>query len=579
MADASSAGVPLTPAMAESLGRLPDCALSSYIRLVLTGEEVACEKLKMTCRILVRWLLDEGGPWHFDIAAAERPVKFIETFCCYPSGKLGQPFKLELYEKAWIQAIFGFVDDDGFRRVHEVLIDVARKNGKTSLISGIEAYMAVADREGAPQVYNAANSLDQARLGYDAFKRIVAQSPQLKRLFHNSTDRIKVSGNMGYVKPLPAKPKSLDGFDVHLGILDEIHAATDGAVWELLRQGTAARNQPLIVMITTNGFVRNGFFDDRYGYAVRWLNGEVADDNFLCFIYELDDRDEWDREECWKKSNPGLGTVKKLSYLREQVARAKQDPVYRPTVMTKDFNLPENASVAWLRFDEAVNPAPLDMEMVRHGYGICGFDASDTIDLTAAQMLVMRPGDERLYERSMYWLPEDVLSESLEAGMHSDRDGAPYAQWVARGLMRTVPGNKIDKLVIVDWLKELRDEEDLWTYAVFFDPWHVDDHTRRELELLVGKARVFPVRQGVQTLSQPMYQLKSDYGRHRIVDGGNPVNGFCRMNVQVKLDVNRNLQPDKRGNDSRNRIDGFMAELMAYIGACNLADELVNINS
>ena len=235
--------------------------------------------------------------------------------------------------------------------------------------------------------------------------------------------------------------------------------------------------------------------------------------------------------------------------------------------------------MAWLRFDEAVNPAPLDMEMVRHGYGVCGFDASDTIDLTAAQMLVMRPGDERLYERSMYWLPEDVLSESLEAGMRSDRDGAPYAQWVARGLMRTVPGNKIDKLVIVDWLKELRDEEDLWTYAVFFDPWHVDDHTRRELELLVGKARVFPVRQGVQTLSQPMYQLKSDYGKHRIVDGGNPVNGFCRMNVQVKLDVNRNLQPDKRGNDSRNRIDGFMAELMAYIGACNLADELVNINS
>ena len=541
-------------------------ALEEYCESVLSGETVACEKLKKTCTRLLEWMGAESGPWRYDPAKADRATEFIERFCCYPSGKMGRPFKLEAYERAWTQAVFGFVDAAGLRRVRELFIDVARKNGKTSWVSAIVAYMGVADGEGAPQLYNAANSYDQARLGYDAFKRIVAQSPQLRRVYHSSTDRVTIPLNMGYVKALSASPKSLDGFDVHLGVIDEIHAATDGAVWELLKQGTGAREQPLIITITTNGFVRNGFFDERYGFAREWLDGTATDDGYLCFIYELDDRDEWDRPECWAKANPGLGTVKRPEYLRAQVERAKQDPVYRPTVMTKDFNVPENASVAWLRFDEAVNPAPLPPEHMRHTYGVCGFDASDTVDLTAAQMLVMRPGDPHVYERSMYWIPEDVLAESLEGGQRHDRDGAPYSLWVSRGLMRAVPGNKVDKRVLIDWLIELRDEEDLYTYAVFFDPWHMDDATRRDLEMLVGKSRVQPVRQGALTLSQPMTQLKADYGKRLIVDGNNPVNQWSRMNVAVKMDVNRNIQPDKRGNDPRHRIDGFAAELDAYIG-------------
>lgn len=550
--------------------------LEKYCTYITEGRIRACNKVKKVCQRLLNDI-NNPGKWHFDVAKANRAVDFIEGFCCIPSGKLGAPFKLELYEAAWVQAIFGFVDEDGLRRYQEVLIVVGRKNGKTSLSSAIELYMLVADGEGSPQVYNVANSQEQANLGFTAAKKMVQMSSKLAKKVRKRDGDLFCDMTMGFIKALASNTGAMDGLDVHCAVIDELAAMKDRDLYDLIKQAMAARDQPLLLTITTNGFVRNGIFDSQYEYAEGWLDGKISDERFLALIYELDGREEWKEEANWVKPNPGLGTVKKREFLRNGVNKAKQDPSYLPTLLTKDFNVPENSAASWLSFQEAVNTEEVDLKSMGFRYGIVGFDAADSIDLTSARLLLMRSGDDRIYGLSMHWIPEDVIRKDMESGSRKERDGVPYQQWIKRGLIRTVPGNKVDKRCLTDWLAEVEQELGIYVYAIGYDPWHIDVPTLHEYELFVGKERCLPVRQGPKTLSQPMKQLKVDYGTNRIVDNHNPVNEWARMNVAIRTDVNGNIQPEKSRNDPRNRIDPFMAELDAYVALYHFYDEYMQM--
>lgn len=547
--------------------------VEKYLEAIQKGKITASRKMRKLADIMLPQIRDGYKCWRFDIEAANRPIHFIENYCYIPSGKLHKPFKLELFQKAMIQLAFGFIDENGYRRFQEVLCIIGRKNGKSSLLAALELYMLIADKEGAPQVYNVANSEDQAKLAYNAAIRILRQSKPIQRYAHKRAEDVYCAKNLGYMKPLTSQTRNLDGLDVHFAVIDELSAILNRDLYDLVKQGMSAREQPMLYIITTNGFVRGGIFDNQYEYASRWLDGEVEDDRFIAFIYELDDRDEWVNESAWFKANPGLGTIKKLEYLRNQVNKALQDPSFRPTVLTKEFNLPENQASAWLDFTEAVNEETFDPKAMGFRYGICGFDAADTIDLTCAQMLMMRPNDDKIYEMSMYWIPEDAIVKASESGDRKGRDNVPYEAWIARGLLRTVPGNKVDKRVVIEWLEELKSDYDIWPFAIGFDPWHIDDATRRDMESFVGKERSIPVRQGAVTLSQPMKQIRADYAANRIVDNHNPINEWCRMNVTIKADVNGNIQPYKKENNPSNRIDGFAAELDAYTTLHNLMNE------
>lgn len=534
---------------------------------VLDGSIVAGNKLKQFAEKILPRIREGYKRWHYDPAKATRVVEFIESFCYIPTGKLGQPFVLEPYERMIIEVIFGFVDEDGLRQITYALIEWARKNGKTSLAAAIELYLLLADNEGAPQIYNAATSKSQASLAYGAVWRMARQSPKLRKWLRKGTvverseSGVICDSNMGYVIPLSKQSDHLDGLDVHGAILDEMAAMEDRSTYDLVRQGMSARTQPLMIAITTQGFVRDNIWDHERDYAIRWLNGEIEDDRFLGILYEQDDRSEiWD-ESKWLKSNPGLGVVKSIEQLRTQVVKAKNEPTYLPTLLTKDFNLPANQATAFFTFEEAVNEEQYAFTSDEFRYCVVGFDAADTIDLTAAVAMFMRPGDGRIYERSMYWIPEEQVK--INSNAQRGRDAVPYLEWADRGLIRLVPGNKVDKAVLLDWLRELYNEG-LYTYAVGFDPWHMDDSTLRDLKGFVGESRVEVVRQGAQTLSQPMKQIKADLRDNRIVDNHNPITEWCRMNVSAKTDINENVQPVKKAG-ATSRIDGFMAELDAYI--------------
>jgi len=549
-----------------------------YFTGVYDGSIVACEKLKRAAELLLNELASPGE-WHFDEKIAQRHTDFIERFCKQPTGKLGTPLKLELFQKARLQAIFGFVDDNNLRQFNEVLIIEGRKNGKTTEIAAVELDMLLNDKEGAPQVYNVATKQDQARLGFDAAWKMQQQSTLIKKHVKKRATDLYCARNFGYIKPLASDTKSLDGLDVHCGVIDELAAIKNRDLYDLIRQGTAARQQPLIFCITTNGFVRGGIFDAQYEYSKNILEGKATNPRFLPLIYELDSPDEWDKPEMWVKANPGLGTIKKREKLEEAVQKAKDDPTYKPTVMVKDFNIPQTSESAWLRFEELNNETKFEdiLGDYRFDYGIGGFDAADSTDLNAAKLVFMRPDDNHIYVRSMYWIPEEVLKKQDLAGDRVGRDAVPYQLWIDQGYMRTHPGNRVDKKVFLEWFKEMRDVEDYYTTFIGYDPWHIDDTLLREFKAEFGEASMIPVRQGVITLSEPMKNLAADFKSGLVIYNNNPVDKWCLINTEVKTDVNGNIQP-KKGQDPRKRIDGTAALLDAYVVLQDKMGNYINLN-
>lgn len=543
-----------------------------YMDAVLGGELVACKKIIKLCKILrPRFETGEYKCWHYDPARAKRPIEFAERFCCQPEGKPGQHIEMQPFQMFWQEVVFGWVDEQGFRQFNEAFNVRGRKNGKSTEQACMGLYMLTKDGEGAPQCYSAANSKPQSSLLYGSMLRMVSQSPALRRRLHKGTipnrdeDGLIYRANGGYFTPLSSQTRNQDGLNVHFAAIDEVAAVTNRDIYDLLKQATSARDQPLIVEITTNGFERDNFFDSQYDYASRWLDGKVEDDHFLPVVYELDDRSEWSDEDMWVKANPGIDVIKKREALRGYVNKAKQDPSFLPTVMTKDFDLPENRASAWLSFEQAVNRETFDWREMGFRYCIIGYDASDTIDLTSAQALMMRPDDPKIYEMSMYWIPEMQLEKYRTSGLRKQRDNVPYDRWIEEGLVRTCPGNTIDHRVVFEWMQELRDEFDVYPFAMGYDPWHLqDDSWKDTARQFVGKNRAEQVRFGAQTLSIPMKEIKEVYAAKGIVDNDNPVNQWCRMNVGVMTDTNDNIKPVK-ANGPTGRIDGWAAEICAYV--------------
>ena len=537
----------------------------NYIRLywerIQAGEIVACKRLKQQYAKLIDELDHPRDPWVFDIERANRPIEFIETFCRHSKGKwIGQPVRLELFQKAMLQAIYGFVDkENGLRRYREVFVLVGRKNGKSTLMSALGLYMMVGDGEGGAEVQCVATKRDQARIVFTEAVNMVSQSPALSKYIRKRKTDLYFPVTFSKFEPLASESHSLDGLNSHHVIMDELHAIKDRNLYDVMKQSMSAREQPILSMITTAGFVRECIYDDIYDYACKVLDGIIEDDRFLAFIYELDDRSEWTDFRMWEKANPGLGTIKNYDDLAANVERAKNDPNFLPTVLTKDFNVRETVAGAWLTFEQANNEATFDIEELRDTYGIGGVDLSAITDLTSGAVIIMRPGDPQLYVLSHSFMPE----ESVE--VRSKEDKVPYDRWVERGLITTCPGNRVDYRYVTDWFNKLLTEYGISVYWVGYDPWNSPVWVE-DMEMRLGYVKgqnLIPVRMGAKTLSAPMKELKADLAAKRIIYNNNPVLKWALTNMSVEVDKNENIRPVK-GKNKRQRIDPAVALIIAY---------------
>lgn len=545
-----------------------------YFTQIYDGKIISCVKIR---KISERLLNDfaKPGKYHFDEKIASRHIEFIEKFCRVPSGKLGAPLKLELFQKARYEAVFGFVDDNNLRRYNEVNIVEGRKNGKTTECAAVELDTLINDGEGAPQIYNVATKLDQAKLGFVATEKMMRQSPLLSKHLRKRASDIYFPANMGFIKALASNTNSLDGLDVHVAVIDELAAIKNRDLYDLIKQAMGARSQPLLLTISTNGFIRNGIFDAQYEYASGVIDGSIQDEHFLPLIYELDSPTEWTNEDCWIKANPGLGTIKSFDYLRQMVEKAQSDATFKATVMIKDFNIPQTSNTAWMPYEDLNNEELIPKDAVFR-YCIGGMDAADSVDLNAAKAICKRKGDDKLYIKSMYWLPQSVVDEYEQTGRRAGRDSVPYQLWAEKGLLRLCEGSRVDKRVFLDWFMELRDKEDIYPMYIGYDPWHIDDSLLRQFKNEFGKASMIPIRQGVYTLSQPMKDLAAEFKEHKIIYNNNPIDKWCLINTGTKVDVNGEIQPIK-GIARTQRIDGAMALIDAYTVYKSKRDEYESV--
>ncbi|HOQ63325.1 MAG TPA: terminase large subunit, partial [Clostridia bacterium] len=351
--------------------------VKAYLKAIQDGDEVVSRKVRAVYERECAWMDNPPFEWTFNEKTGMHPIRFIETFCRHSKGKWsGKKVVLELFQRAKIQLAFGWVDANGKRRFREVVDIRGRKCGKSTETAAVELYMLIADGEGGAECYAVANKLDQAKLVFNEAVNMRAQSAAIRSVTKKRQSDIYFPGAMASLKAIASDTKTMDGLNAHFFSQDEIHEARDSKVYDVMVQSQAAREQPLAWLISTNGYVREAFFDNKYDYASKvalWEDG-FHDYRLLPLLYELDSREEWTDEKAWPKANPGLGKIKSLNSLRDNVEKAKRDPSFLPTVLTKDFNIPENTADAWLTFEAAVNEAVVPMEELQGNYAIGGCD-------------------------------------------------------------------------------------------------------------------------------------------------------------------------------------------------------------
>ncbi|PEB10405.1 terminase large subunit [Bacillus thuringiensis] len=535
-----------------------------YYSLIESGKEIVSEKVRRIYKKLVSDIGDKESIYEYDSKKANHAIEFIENFCKHSKGKWGgKPIVLEVWQKAFIAAAFGFVHGiDGTRKYREVLLVVARKNGKSTVGSGIGLYLQIADGEPGSEVYAVATKKDQAKLVWLESKRMVKKSPALLKRIKPLVSEMVSEWNDSTFKPLGSDSETLDGLNVHGAMMDEIHAWKDKNLYDVIVDGTSSREQPMIFMITTAGTVRESVYDMKYEEAEMLLNGlddpdGYKDDRFLPIIYELDKREEWTDPSKWKKANPGLGTIKKIDQLETKVNKAKANSLLVKNLLTKDFNIRETSTEAWLTFEQLNNPETFDIEKLKPSYGIGGCDLSSTTDLTAAKVIFMVPEDPHIYVKQMYWLPEDLLEQ------RSKEDKIPYNLWHEQGILRTTPGNSVHYKFVTKWFLEIRDEYGIYLPWIGYDKWSAK-YWVEEMEGYFGKESMIAIAQGKQTLSSPMKLLGADLESKLINYNNHTIDKWCLSNTAIDVDKNLNIQPNKTKNQRR-RIDGTAALLNAYV--------------
>lgn len=534
-----------------------------YWEAINSGQEVVSSKIRKTYRKLV-YDLDHPGDYFYSSQRANHILEFAENFCRHSKGKFGgKHVRLELWEKAMLAAVFGFIDADGNRKYREAILIVGKKNGKSLLASIVGLYMLVADGEPGPEAYAVATKREQALIIWKEAKRMVAKSPALSKRIRSLVGELDADFCDGVFKPLASDSNTLDGLNIHCGLMDEIHAWKSGkALYDIIADGVTAREQPLIFITSTAGTVREDIYDQKYDEAKRIVDGYFDangyhDERVIAFIYELDARKEWTDPACWKKANPGLGTIKNLTTLREKVERAQKNPLLVKNLVCKEFNIPETTAEAWLTAEQVINPEHFAVEDLKPRYGIGGTDLSKTTDLTAAKVIFRVPGDPHLYVLQMYWMPEDFVDKRVS------EDHIPYDVWIEQGFMRTCKGNQISYKDVTAWFVEVQEKYDIYLFKCGYDSWSAK-YWIEEMENTFGKDVMVPVQQGMKTLSAPTKSLGADLEAKLIVYNDNPIDKWCLFNTAVEVDKNDNIRPVKTGTPTR-RIDGTMALLDAYV--------------
>ncbi|XOT28938.1 terminase large subunit [Bacillus subtilis subsp. subtilis] len=524
-----------------------------YAEKVVAGEIKASAKNVMACERHLRDLERAGTdefPYVFDIEKGHRPIRYIEKYCKPSKGDYSK-LTLQPWQHFVIGSLYGWVHrDTGLRRFREGLVFIGRKNGKTTMISGLANFAISKDNEPGARVYVLANSKQQAGELFDESRAMVQKSPALQRNMKENQKGIFDNKSLSRIEPRASDSKKLDGLNTHLGIFDEIHEFKEFKLINVIKRSWAARRQPMVIYITTAGYVLDGPLVEYYEVASDVLEGSNEQDRKFYFIAELDDEKEIDQPTEWIKANPNMGVTMKLPTMVQDYRSDRDIPQERNDWITKQFNMfVDNGEQSFVDFEVIKrNNKYHDIEELRGMRCIGGFDLSQTEDFTSACLEFILP-DNRVFVLSHSWVPA--------AKVEKDNEKIPYREWQDDGYLTIIPGEYVEYEYVYDWFVEMSRKYQI--EKITFDPANA---MRLVQDLQNYGFQTEVVRQGYITLSDPLKNVKELLLDGRVVYNENKLFTWYLNNVKLVEDRNGNWLPTKQTR--YRKIDGFAAFLNAH---------------
>lgn len=493
-------------------------------------------------------------------------VRFFEQLLVHSKGEwAGEPFRLQAWQRDdIIRPLFGWKRADGTRQYRKAYIEIPRKNGKSTLSSGIALALLLLDNEPGAQVFSAAADRDQAAICFEEAKLMVEASPALSRFAKPYRRTIKAPKINGEYRVLSADAYTKHGLNAHGIVFDELHAQPNRDLWDVLNTSTGARRQPLMVMITTAGYDRNSICWEQHEYALGVLEGKIEDDSYFAYIAAADDDDDWTDPVVWAKANPGLGVTIKLDYLEAECRRAMQVPAYQNTfrrLHLDQWTSQDSRFLDMAAWDACAGEVLPDLTG-RECYA--GLDLASTTDI-AAFVLVFPPeaADEPFWVLPRFWIPGENMVD------RGRRDRAPYEAWVRQGLITATPGNVIDYATIEAEIAALGERYNIREIA--YDRWGA---TQMSQDLEGMGFEMVQMGQGFASMSAPTKELVRLILSGELAHGGNPVMRWMADNMAVRQDPAGNVKPDK--GKSTQKIDGVVSLIMA-LDRCIRAGNQVSV--
>lgn len=532
--------------------------LEEYRELIKTGQVIVGEYLEREIDNLVE---DLSNPAYiYDTTEAHKRIAFQERFCTQGKNPYyGKPIKLMPWQCAWWEAVYSFrMADNGFRRFIEGLMLIARKNGKSTSFAadGVTDLLVGA---GGSDIAVGSNDDKQAKLIWDeaagmrerldVHNRITAKNITMLR---NKTRNIKMFR-------LSSKMRSLDGYNITKFYLDESHDLKTNELPEAAWRGMSSQDEPLFLNCTTQGFVIDGYLDNKIRYARDVIDGIRDDPRFIAFLFEQDSEAEvWQDESSWEKSNPSLRYgVKKIDKLRRDVEIAKTQKAERLHLLVKDFNIKIGTSQGWLsESDYSYEQEITDLEQWRGCFCLAAVDLAETTDLSNCKLLFMREGDKTKYIYSHYWLPESKLTDSDDKAA-----GAKYKEWAADEHITITEGTMTDNTLIADWLAELKARYNIRVLVCGYDQRFSAEFLHRMDDYGI---KTELIQQTAAVMSTPMKWVEADF-KNRVINYGNqPVDKWCLSNACIQVDnLARCMCVKPKGQHSK-RIDGAVTLIILY---------------
>ena len=526
--------------------------IQEYYHKIQIGEIVAGRWIVLLYEKVIAGLRD--GLFYFDARKANRAIDFVETFCHHCEGR-DDLITLELWQKATICLMFGIVDADGLRIYREVFMVMGRKNGKSLFASALIAYMTYLDGEYGAKIYCLAPKLEQAAIVYENFYKMTQREPELSALVKKRRSDVYLEETNSTVRPLAFNAKKSDGFNPHMTICDEIASwpAEQGRKqYEVMKSALGARKQPMILSISTAGYVNDGPYDELMTRSTAYLMGNSEERRLLPILYIIDDVSHWDNLSELRKSNPNMGVSVSEDFFVEEIAIARNSMSKRAEFMTKYCNIKQSSVSAWIPYDvvDAVTKEGYSLEDFRSSYCVGGIDLSQTTDLTACCVVIEKAG--KLYTFARFFMPENKIDELQE------REGVPYRLYVSQGLIQPSGENFIDYNDCFEWFRMLVEQYEILPLKVGYDRYSAQYLVQQMQQYGFHMDDVF---QG-ENLTPVIHEADGLLRDKTLQLGGNNLLKAHFLNVAMKQnEETRKIRPVKI--ESRCHIDGFVAVIDA----------------